>query len=474
MTLDRPIRWQHLSTYPDNPTNPNPTGAARVWLLKNNGGLGGAPLWDWNVKHVYEGLNVLEALGQTNGQGYITMAGKHIEWRNATIPGISPSVTQLCKVVGCKFYFPLGSQPDKLIDTCILEGNEIPGNIAFTGATNNLIARGNLIGGLFNAGAKNNVLDGNDIGTFFWGASNGVSRSCIINGGRVNAYTPADHFASGSQAFTVGSGGVLYANGLFSIPWANLTPMQPGMMMHFGTTGGGLYAGDLGSMMVTSISGDATYLYVQTTCQLPSVPTWASGQVFIRREQRLIANGVSGCDAMRRLSAATEAGFQEWELINEQLIGTTSAAGHNRAVGFPVNFSFNVRQPCTVASKTLTITMTLFQSSAPTTFQTLTWVIDLTTIGKRVVNQTTSILLGADTLTFNGSPATAFPAGWFLNGNAWPSWSLNYTPSALASLQLPWVEMKMQFDPGIYFTMPTAQLDQALLNTLIGQVGSLL
>ena len=177
VTLDRPIRWQHLSTYPDNPTNPNPTGAARVWLLKNNGGLGGAPLWDWNVKHVYEGLNVLEALGQTNGQGYITMAGKHIEWRNATIPGISPSVTQLCKVVGCKFYFPLGSQPDKLIDTCILEGNEIPGNIAFTGATNNLIARGNLIGGLFNAGAKNNVLDGNEIGTFFWGASNGVSRS---------------------------------------------------------------------------------------------------------------------------------------------------------------------------------------------------------------------------------------------------------------------------------------------------------
>ena len=475
VTLDRPIRWQHLSTYPDNPSNLNPAGAARVWLLKNNGGVSGAPLWDWNVKHVYEGLSVLEAMGQTNGQGYITMAGKYIEWRNATIPGISPSVTQTAKLVGCKFYLPGGSQPDKLIDTCILEDNEIQGSIAFTGATNTLIARGNVIGGSFTAGAKSNILDSNAIGTFFWGASNGVSCSVIINGGRVNNYTPADHFGSGSQAFTVGSGGITYANGLFTLPWTALTVLLPGMMMHFGTTGGGLYAGDLGSMMVTSISGDSTNFYAQTTCQLPSVPAWASGQVFVRRQQRLLANGVSGCDQIRRASAATKAGFQEWEYIEEQLIGTTSAAGHAKAVGFPVEFSINVRQPCAVASKTLTISMLLYQSSAPTTTETMTWVIDLTAIGKRVLNQTGSVVLfGADTLTFNGAAAAAFPAGWFLNGNAWPAWSLNYAPSALTSLQLPWVEMKVQFDPGMYFTVPTAQLDQAVLDTLIGQMGSLL
>jgi hypothetical protein len=401
------------------------------------------------------------------------MAGKYIEWRNSTIPGISPSVTQVSKISGCKFYLPAGSQPDKLIDTCILENNEIQGSIAFTGATNTLIASGNLIGGQFNAGAKANILDGNDIGTLFWGASNGVSRSCIINGGRVHQYTPAEHFGSGSQAFTVGSGGITYANGLFTLPWTALTVLQPGMMMHFGQTSG-LYAGDLGSMMVTSISGDSTNFYAQTTCQFAAVPSWATGQVFIRREQRLLANGVSGCDQIRRASAATKAGFQEWEYIEEQLIGTTSAAGHAKAVGFPVSFSINVRQPCAVASKTLTISLILDQASAPTTSQTLTWVIDLTAIGKRVLNQTSVVLLGADALTFNGVSAAAFPAGWFLNGNAWPAWSLNYTPSALTSLQLPWVEMRMQFDPGMYFLVPTAQLDQAAIDTLIGQMGSLL
>ena len=43
VTLDRPIRWQHLSTYPDNPTNPNPT-ARPCMATENIGGLGRSSL----------------------------------------------------------------------------------------------------------------------------------------------------------------------------------------------------------------------------------------------------------------------------------------------------------------------------------------------------------------------------------------------------------------------------------------------
>lgn len=469
-TLDRPIRWAHRSDYPDNPTNPNPAGAARVSILKNNGGAGSI-LWDWNTKQIYEGLTVLEPTIRTNGQGYISMSGKHNEWHNSTIPGISPTVTELCKVVGSKFYLPSGSQPDKMIDTCILEGNEIQGGIAFTGATNNMIATGNLIGGLFNAGAKNNVLNGNDIGSLGFSASNGASRSCIINGGRINAYTPPDHFGSGA-AFTASVGGpVLYSNGVFSIPWTQLTPLLPGMMLHWASSSGNLYTGDSGSMLVTSISGDSTYLYAQTTCQSPGIPSFSSGQVFVRRWQRLIANGVSGCDSIRRASAATAAGFPEWGYISEQLIGANSPANHDKAIGYPQRFSVNVRQPCAVSGKTLTVTLSLFSASAPTTSENLVWTIDLSTIGERILSQTGSVLLfGADTLTFNGTIAAAFPNGWFLNGGTWPLWALNYAPSSLTLLQLPWVEMRMQFDPGMFFTILTAQLDQTNLDTLIGSV----
>lgn len=468
--IDRPIRFKHLSTYPDNPTNPNPAGAARVWLLKNNGGAG-AILWDWNIEHIYEGLQVNEATGETNGQGYITNSGKYIEWRNSNIPGISPSVTSISKFVGCKFSLsPLGSQPDKLIDTCILEGNEVSGNLQFTAGTNTLIATGNLFGGFFAPGAKTNICNGNTIGALTPGSKNGISTSCVLNGGTVLNYT-SEHFASGTS-FVVGSGGIAYANGLFTFPWTNLVPAIPGMIMNWGQTSS-LYSGDLGTMMVTSISGDATNLYAQTTCQFAAVPSFASNSVFIRRQQRLIVNGVSGCDQIRRASAASAAGFQEWELINEQLIGTTSAAGHAKAVGFPLNAMINVRQPCTVSSKTLTITMSLCQASAPATTENLVWTIDLTTLGKRTLNQTSIVSLGADTLTFNAVTATAFPVGWFLNGNAWPSWGLNYTPSALTSLQLPWVEMRMQFDPGMYFTVPVAQVDEGLLGTMIGIQGAL-
>lgn len=476
--LDRPIQCQHMSTYPDNPANPNPAGAARVWLLKNNGN-SGSILWDWNVKHIYRGLKVLECPGQTNGQGYITMAGKHIEWHNCEFPGISPSVIGLCWLKGNKFTLnPFGSQPDKLIDICILEGNETPGNLQFSTGTNVLVATGNTIGGTFAPGAKFNICDGNKIGTLTPGSAVGVTRSVIITAGSVSKYPQIDHFGSGAQ-FTVGSGGITYANGTFTFPWNNIgVAAIPGMMLHFALAGG-LYAGDLGSMMVTGIRGDATNLYVDTTCQSAAVPAFSTGIVFARHLQRFSANGVSGAaaDEVRRASAAFAAGFQVPSDLEEQLIGVTSASGHSKSVGSPTFIDINVRQACLVASKTLTIAMVMFPTATPAgSAESLVLTIDLSTIGRRMVNRTTgaAVLLGADTLTFNAGTVTALPIGWFLDGNGRVSWALNYTPGVTVTAgQLPWVEMKMQFDPGMYFLVPTAQFDQTLLGTLIGLQGSL-
>lgn len=471
--LDRPIRFQHMSTFPDNPSNTDKGGAARVNILKNNGG-SGSILYDWNVKHIYEGLTILEATQVTNGQGYITITGKHTEWRYSSFPGISPSLIGFCKIVGCKFTLsPLGSQPDKLIDVCILEANEVLGNLQFGASTNILIATGNTIGGIFAPGAKYNLCNNNSIGTFTPGSSVGITRSCILNGGTVSNFAAADHFGSGVQ-FVVGSGGITYSSGTFTFPWTNLgVAAVPGMMLHFAQASG-LYAGDAGSMMVTGIRGDATNLYVDTTYQSASVPAFSTGQVFARHLQRLIVSGVSGCDEIRRVSAACERGFQELEYLEEQIIGSGTFAGHEKSIGLPVNFDLNVRQACTVSSKTLTITLSLTPIALGSA-ENLVWVIDLSTTGRRKINQTSgaAVLLGADTLNFNGSSATAFPAGWFLNGNGALTWALSYAPSALTSVQLPWVEMKFQFDPGMYFTVPTAQVDQALLDTLIGMQGAL-
>lgn len=476
ITLDRPIRWQHLTTFPDGATaSVNKCGTARVWSLNNNGGAGSI-VWTWDVDHVYEGGTILGALHAASGIALSTlsMTGRSIRWINSSINGVSPTVAGKVTCENCKIF--AANEPDKNVDFFGLFDCEVVGDMKFQSSSiNTALTRGGSITGLLTTGAKEQTTIGCNIGSIGIGPSQGANRSSAFLGCNIRAYpNNVELFNSSRKSFTIDGTTITYSNGVITMPWTSLSPVEPGMVLQLGqSSGSGAldgYSGDLGTMIVLGITGDGTHFFIQTSSQLTSLPSWTSNDVFIKRHRDVVFQGCSGCDEVLRANVATKNGFQEWEWIPDTLAGQCSTTGFWKPFGVPVSFNVKVVQPCTVSSKTLVISGFLYTASAPATFTAFALTIDLSTVGQRIVNQSTVTLLGADTFTVNSTTATKWPAGSFVNGNTM-QWLFNYTPSTLTLLQLPVVDIALEFDLGLYGNVLTSLFAQQGGGTMIALPG---
>jgi hypothetical protein len=250
--------------------------------------------------------------------------------------------------------------------------------------------------------------------------------------------------------------GSLYANGVITMSLADVTNMQPGAVIQLGAASQ-FYPGDIGAGIVQSITGDANYMYVQTSFSFPSLPAWASGKAYIQRRPRFDVRSSTGCDAIRRAARATEVGLQEGQWIEDTFLGQGSRSGYWKPFGIPISITVTVAKACSVASTTFMIYGALNSAANPAAAQeTISLVIDLTHVGTRVVNQRSFTgILGADALTHNSATAGAIPAGVVCNG-ATLSWQFSYEPSSLTQQQLPVVEVEMKFDTGLWGRFFTA------------------
>lgn len=249
--------------------------------------------------------------------------------------------------------------------------------------------------------------------------------------------------------------GPSFVNGMITMPQVSVVNMQPGMMLQLGSTnasGSGAYPGDIGAMMVTSQTSDANFVYIQTDTQLASLPSWSgNGAVYAQRRPNFIVDkGTTGCNAIREAAAATAAGFQEGQWLQKTLEGPCAAGGQWRPWGIPVEITVNVTNPCTVAGRTLTLHGPLWSATAPATTETISIAIDLTQTGKRIINQASFIgKFSTDVMTFNSVTTAALPIGWVFSGQ-FLTWTLNYTPNTLTSLQLPTIIISIRTDTGRY------------------------
>jgi hypothetical protein len=539
--VDRPIRYAHLTTYPDGVALP-PCGAARVWQLNTTNTINGITgVTPFDVQHVYEGLTVLSPTATALGK--LTMTGRSITWLNANIIAVSPSIAQNVSLLNCVVPGS-NSEPDKLVESFYCRDTTFIQNLPLQSNSIDRVTLQNCkVGGLLTTGGKLFTAKESEIEQLIpGGAGFGVNRATIIDACTVREYTP--------PAFQVGAGGVLafgtitataaaswttssttitlaanpgtvgvdllvydtttnlpigsvasvvgttltlnaaavnassgssdglsfgnaYYNGLITMPLVNVTNMQPGMALVLAASGNS-YPGDIGAGVVTAITGDANFLYVQTTLQFTNLPSWNNGNAYLQRRPQFTVRNSTGCDNIRRASAATAAGYQEGQYALDYLIGQGSASGHFKDYGVPLSLSIDVRIASTVSGAKLTLTLLMLSASAPATSENLVAVIDLTTIGLRVINQTSFIgQQSADSLTFNSAAVGAIPVGWVLNGNAWPSWQLNYTPSSDTLQQMPTVKIQRLLDTGLYGDVLTANQDPSGA-TLIATTGGLL
>ena len=525
--VDRPIRYNHLTTYPDGVANP-PCGAARVWQLNTNNTINGVAVnqTTWDVEHLYEGLTIPNPAGITNSK--LTMTGRSITWLNANVIAVSPSIAQNVSLLNCVVPGN-NSEPDKLVESFYCRDTTFIQNLPFqSNSIDRVVLENCKIGGLLTTGGKLFTARACEIEQLIPGGSGyGVNRATVLDTCTVREYTPpafqsgATNFAFGtitataaaswttsSTTITLASnpGGITvdllvydtttnqpigsvasisgttltlnaaavnassgssdglsfgnsYYNGLITMPLVNVTNMQPGMAILLAGPSN-FYPGDIGAGIVTAITGDANFMYLQTSLQFENLPPWTTGNAYIQRRPQFSVRNCTGCDNIRRASEATAAGYREGQYVLDYLAGQGSASGHVRDWGVPTKLSITVRQASTVSGAKLTLTFLLFSATSPTSSASMVLVIDLTTAGVREIDRTKFVgKQSADSLTYNSIAAAAIPTGVVQNGNAWMSWQVNYTPSGQTLQQMPVVKLERYLDAGLFSDVLTASND---------------
>ena len=486
------IKYIHRTDFADYNTTPgisSTCGAARMWVMPD-------PAWQGKL-HIKR-LTCNLSPGLTQGP-YASVVKRQVITEGYEGPGFSES---FCRYVDHIDLVPHTSgETDKFVDQIIYRNAQGPGNgFAFQSATpNRLIFEGGNLAGMTGVG-KQTLIRGAKMDQFKVASQFGMNTSTILEGCDITVApgTSMGNLIDGAQLQTIDGTNASWANGFITLLCGPLAVngqlphwnVAPGMWVNL-QNNFSVPSGSIGTGMVLSQTWNPAIpsITIETTLkQYATLPTWASGKIWLFKCNELIFRNCIGADEVRQASAANNAGQRYFEYKTVQFGGIN---GQNlNPIGIPfgcelIEVDVNVITASSVANAVLTLIITTYQNPAnPSSLfvgdagSGTVIVIRLDIAGRRKITQTefTGYPTGTGTLdhiTVNNV------ASDFLGTNriVGPTGALQFFSQAGSTAASPVGEVIMKFNAGMIRTPLTRQWDDSgtmtLAHEFIGMQGSL-
>jgi hypothetical protein len=380
----------------------------------------------WNVDVTYQSLGIDQSLNtaQTYAPG---RSVQYVDVQCFDAYGMIPTNNGLMSFTDCDLT-SYQMEVDKLNDTIIFD-NSVTGQLLFQSTNNNLVIRNGSTVSLNGLARFTEITDSTVTDTEF-GA---------LFFGRADSFTTTNSTFTGSFvfAFNIDSGGITgtgiqvdytMSAGVIRIPRAGLQYgchwEIPGTRCFFrGQNGGGINI-DVGpSFTVTSVTSDATYIYVTTDWAYGGFPSWAKSIIVHPCPSASFAsNTTSTIPDVVNLKAATAAGYPAVGTYTTYTVnGSDLGSDPGGLPVFPpavygelVSFVVNVSTAYTGVHNPLFWHAAAEFDNQPTLDSSLVVQsygphIDLRTSGTRTITLTTANPLGSDANLVPGAGTLWFP-----------------------------------------------------------------
>jgi hypothetical protein len=348
--LTTPLKYAHRSDFNDYFATglPYNCGAARIWKLDTTG-YGYAIPVPWDIEHTYRNIQVNMTPNFTAPGFYTVFSGRKLitsKWKGA---GFSQTI--MMEGVHENDHFWTLPETDKNIGSILYKSCQFD----FTdGAQSSSVERITYedcdIGGI-SIGAKETVLINTTVKpniqstNFNLSASQGQAGPATFINSKLVSYVPAVIFPSvldaGSalNASSDGSTPITFSNGTLILNKStgqSLLPSfigVPGQYVALKPVTNPGFAGNIGVGVVIRMRSDSTNVYIDTTLQLASLPSWSlsgvAAQFNIFRATSTTFINCNGSDQARMVSDACANGFDYWNWKSYTFNG--SATGGNLA-----------------------------------------------------------------------------------------------------------------------------------------------
>lgn len=474
VTVDQKIRYPHRTDYPDfNLSGANfACGKARVWDLSPNPGA------TWDIDHVYEGFTV--NLPPGGGHFYWTMTGRRIT--TIGLKGCPPSESALMWGIHKRPQFQLTGEPDKIVHNLLYDDAEYEGALVFQSSSIDFVTiRNSRINGQLNTGAKYTYVENTDVAgsVVGFGPTFGLANSTILKNCALSAYGSNLEISvlNGAGTVTIDGVNAAFANGIFTLNKAGLGFLLTSWAVVDGqyvnlAGPSNIFTGDTGTGIVTAVTEDATNIYIQTI-GLPyaTLPVWASGLLYIFRQNLVTLESCFGSDNARIASDSCASGYAYYEKKQYVLGGTFQASGQLSGwEGSIVSMDIDVRHPSPGGSDVVNITVPTFNSASNFTGDSGGTIVSINTgiAGRRFISRAAFVgRKGTDAITVGGSAAQFLPSDRVVQDTAQYAAS---SPGATVYLT-PLIYMTVVFDCGIARKLLTSNFTKAGTTFMLATTG---
>jgi hypothetical protein len=480
MTFEEPLRYQHLTTSVDMWSStwaPGvvPSGKARVWALEQ--------FDKWDFERVFDGLDlVFTPFPYSGPQAYINFWGRKVTYRNCKLPGFGMSLTDEYILEDCDIYF--NGEGDKINRKIIALRTKFRDSFNITNsgcedfyAEDCRFFKGTKSFGIDSLSAKKAYLKKCYIEGLNARTGLGLSGSKTFEQCNITALDNEGFNYFTDQAYPI-SGGITYANGVFTIPFADAaaniaatTTLQyacvEGAQINFAGVAdvftGDAFSGRVLSVTETGAAGSPNYV-ITTDMPFAAIPTALLGigagvpKIRIQRDADLNFIDCYGCNAVRVASEGYKLGYKPWQYRSATYMGKCAQVTSMFSIGKIAKIIVEVIKPKATAGA-LNLTIQSYNSEDfGIAVKSMALGFDLTIKGKRSYDLLA--LTGkqaSDTATFDGGAITALTANRWTNQNHFAVFG--YDPTALAPKDLPEVKVTIITDTGQARELPTTWKD---------------
>lgn len=406
------------------------------------------------------------------GKKSIVRGAKFSTLQTGTQFGLSTSA----KIQGCEVTTDAASQLGTVVDGTVL--NTIDGTNVYFAVGGVII--GSITGTVLTLTSVSSGSAFDIVGCPISGT--GVAPGTIVNSlasGTVGApgstYNLSASGTSAGASITINTTGILKINMIALAGNINRWGFVPGMYVNLQAKSPlTSFSNDIGTGIVLSVTWDGVrYMAVTTTLPYSSIPSWASGLIYLFKTGNVVLEDCTGNDAVRGVSDALQNNVQRYydyrrapfAGINGQSMFVFLSAGAKL-----VKVKVVLDQVSSIGASVLTIilgtaTYPAFVVDSGGTVIT----IDLTVAGERVI--TTSAWtgqVGTDAITVGGAGASFLPAGRILSSSG--QVSLQFFSQAATTGQSPFGYIEFTTDCGIVKRMLARNYDDSGTITLAHQI----
>lgn len=469
ITLDTPLKNQHRSDFNDyvaTGAGPVKCGAARIWKLDTTG-YGYSIPTPWAIDHTFEGIQVNLPPGKTSPGNYTTISGMKVstfKWQGV---GFSQSILKTAVHEGDHYW--TSPEIDKLIESisfrsCVFD-------FASTAASSSLdrVTYDDCTLGGFGIGAKETVIQNSTIKSNLNGALLGLSGSQGLAGPAtfINCAIPnyissniEPYVVDGASVIAVSSDGstpITFSDGTLILNQSTGQALLPSFQAVPGQYIGlrpasstPAYSGDLGLGVVVGMRSDGTNVYIDTTLQFATLPSWAlsgvNAVVWMFRNGQINFINCNGSDQARAASEACAAGYDYWNRKTYVINGLSSSGQLAGWLGSLIAADINVINPSATGSDVVTFTVPTYDAATMAADAGGTVItINCGVKGHRLITQAMFIgKVGTDGITVGGGAVGMLPGGKLLGDIA--QWGKSSFGSNI--YQTPFIECTFLFSTG--------------------------